>query len=521
MRHPAHDPGVVLDPFVGQHAAAGNPVPLGHAERQVEAPPAVVRMPGEPVDGVLEHVAGGVAQALHQLRLVGDLQHEALAGGDRTRQQHVEHRVVQVLVEAPVVGLLHVVDLLAGDCRRLVRAGRLVVRVVRLFRRRAVGVEERHALDVVDVRGQVLAPADVGDVGERRDAQPQAPQRHERLHDQRDAGDGVAVALDRDVDVGARHPRPRAPALPVRDEQTGRQAVVPEAPLVVVPLGGRIDRPLDIRIAGEAADGRGDRCGLEIVEGMEAHPDVGQLPAPIELPDRDLLQVAGLDLDREPVVLASIDLGKEIGALAGVSRESGGGPPGAQQNPCVGVPQPILEQSLAAVLQQVHRSLVLPARPAPAAGSGRLGHQCPQPFVEVAGEPEDEALELLFEEVLVDQLPELLVLHAVGRPGAQRAASEVHRDRRAPADRRDQVEVAALELELEPVDPQPPAADMAGRLRLGFTQLVVQRGGTETGLVVGCPCRAARDHRCRDRGDEARGGFPAEQRGHDPHHTGP
>ena len=181
-------------------------------------------------------------------------------------------------------------------------------------------------------------------------------------------------------------------------------------------------------------------------------------------------------------MLASIDLGEEVGTVG--RRQPRRGLPEVQCDAGIGVPQSVLEERLAPVFEQVHRALELPPRPASAPGRRGLGDERAEPFAEVAGEPEHEPLELLLEVVLVDQLAELLVLHAVRRPRTHGAASEIYGDRGTIADRGDQVELAALELELEAVDPQPFAEDVAGRLGLGRAQRVVQRGRTEAGLVV-------------------------------------
>ena len=300
----------------------------------------------------------------------------------------------------------------------------------------------------------------------------------------------------------------------------GRQAVVAETPLAAVPPGLPVDGSFHFRVAGKAAERR-SRRRIELVQRVKAHPEVGHLPAPVELSDRDLLPAARLDLDREPVVLPAVHLGEQIRAVRGF--ESRRGAPEVERDARVGVPQPVLQQRLPAVLEQVRRPLPLPPGPARPAGPRGIGHQRPQPVVEVAGEPEDEALELFVQEVLVDQLAELLMLDAVRRPGAHRAAAEEHRDPGASAGRRGQVEVAALERELEAVDPQPPAPDVAGRLRLGFAQLVVQGRGAEARFVVGGPRGAAggQDRRGGQEGGEA----PRDPRAsegtptHAPHHA--
>ena len=209
-------------------------------------------------------------------------------------------------------------------------------------------------------------------------------------------------------------------------------------------------------------------------------------------------------------MLASIDLGEEVGTVG--RRQPRRGLPEVQCDAGIGVPQSVLEERLAPVFEQVHRALELPPRPASAPGRRGLGDERAEPFAEVAGEPEHEPLELLLEVVLVDQLAELLVLHAVRRPRTNGAASEIHGDRGTITDRGDQVELAALELELEAVDPQPFAEDVAGRLGLGRAQRVVQRGRTEAGLVV--------VGRGRDAGQQGERGEGADESQHEPRSGG-
>ena len=67
----------------------------------------------------------------------------------------------------------------------------------------------------------------------------------------------------------------------------------------------------------------------------------------------------------------------------------------------------------------------------------------------------------------------------------KRAAPQIDGDRIAPTDRRDDVQIAAVERELEPVHLQPRAGrNPAGWLGRRLAQLFVQGGRTETVGVV-------------------------------------
>ena len=135
-------------------------------------------------------------------------------------------------------------------------------------------------------------------------------------------------------------------------------------------------------------------------------------------------------------------------------------------------------QQLAPVVQQIGGAAGVSVR-----GAG-VGER-PEPRAQVAGEPDDEPIELFLDPIRLDHFLELLQLDAVRRPGMERPAPQVDGDGVAAHDRWKEEEVAAVEFELEPVHLQPRAGgNPAGWLGLGFAQLGVDRRRTETGVVV-------------------------------------
>ena len=208
--------------FVHQRAPARDAIALGCPEHQVELLLPVVGMAGDPVGRVSQQVTSLVGQPVHELSLEGDFQDEPATRRDGLRQQDHQPRIVAVVLHHAGIVLLHPVDRLAGERRGLFGiTGRGVV-------------EQRDFQDVVDAGRHVRTPPDVDDLGQRTDADPERGQIDERLHHQRDARHDIAVPLDRQIRVGARHRHPGLPALAVRMQESGRQPVVPSGPFVVV-----------------------------------------------------------------------------------------------------------------------------------------------------------------------------------------------------------------------------------------------------------------------------------------------
>ena len=495
VNDPAHDPGVVVHALLREDAAAGDPVAVGHAERHPQCPLPVVRVARYPVDRVLEQEVVGRAQPLDELPFVGELDHETLAGGHGPRQQHRHPRLVAVLLHPAVVLLLDEVDPFAAERNRLVRLRRLLGG----FRRR----QERHRADVVDAGRDGRPPARVGHLERGGDAQPHRREGHQRLDDQSHAPGRVAVALERQVDVGSGNPQARSPPLRVGPRGAQRQPEVPEAPFAVVAVAARVRRPRRLRVARKPGDGERRRGRTEVGQDIGSHPDLGPLVTAPEARELHLLEIARLDLEREPAVLPAVDLGVDVWARERPRRRVGLRAPQRHQDAAVRVGEPALEQLLAAILEQVRRPARLPPR--------RAVGQRRQPLADVARGPEDEALELLLQVILVQQLPHLLVLDAVRRPGADRAPAEVDRDRNALA-HPDDVQIAVGQLEGEAVDLQPAAPDAADRLGTRLAQLVVEgRRAESVVLVVLNDSAAETEERGRQGGHERHSGAAARE----------
>ena len=231
---------------------------------------------------------------------------------------------------------------------------------------------------------------------------------------------------------------------------------------------------------------------------MRPQPDFGEAPSPVVAQHPHFFLVPRFQFDGDPVVLAPVDLGEDKSPGSVGQRRVGRRAPQVHRHPGIGVEQAVLQQRLAAIVEQVGGAARVAAR--------SVGvRKRPEPRTQVAGEPDDEPVERLLDRVGLNQLAELLQLHAVGGMGPERAAPQVDGDRVAPADRGDDVQVTAVEGELEAIDLQPGIGGNApGRLWRRLAQFVVEGGRAETaGVFLLRRDRRQRDrHRHGDRHDE-------------------
>ena len=463
IRDPFGYPRVVDHALVEQLHAAGDLQALRGAEAEALPPAPVVGVRRRPVQRVLQEVSAGGAQTLDERAFVGDFEYEPLARGHGAGQGDRHPLLVQVVAHEPPVRFLHVRDRIAGGRGRLRRIGRRVA-AAGLFR----AADEGHGAHVLRVLRPASLPVHARDLQQARDLQPQRGQRLQRLDEQRGGAGGVAVALQGEVDVGARNREPRRPPLVRGEQRAGGQAEVARVPVVVVLVVAAAGcGSVRLGITGKPAERTLGRAAVELLQRVEPHPDVAHVAPVVVAEDGHFLPRPRLDLYREPALVVPVDLCVEVRRPAR-GRRRGFGRQDVEQQPAVGVVELVLQQRLAAVVEQV----VGPS----GAPSARSGCQRAQAPARVAGQPEHEAVELLFQQVLVEELLHLLVLHPVRRPGAHDAVAQVdgHVARRAPV--RQHVQVAAGQLELEAVDAQHAAVDAAGRLKRGVYERLVGGG---------------------------------------------
>ena len=449
-------------------------------------------MLGPPVEGVEQHEVAGLPQPLDQRPLVGQLEDEPLAGRDGAGQRHRHPRLEPVVLERPLVLLLGEGERLAGQAGRVRGVGVGVGRGEQARRRQALG--------------RVGVPADVGDLQGRADLQPDPPRRLQRLDHEGRGGAGVAVVVEGHVDLGAGRPRPRRPALPVRGVRPRRQPQGRAGRVVVVEDAG-VDR--------ETVQGSVRVLGPVVAQGLEPHPRVGHPAAVLVAVQGHFLRFVRLDEQGQPAVVLAVHLDQPVRAPG--RQRPRLAPPPVVENPALGVDAPLLQQPLPAVPQQAVGAFGV------AAALARGGGQRAQPFGFVVAGPQHQAVEGLVQAVFVREPLELVVLDRIGGIAAQPAVADEDRGGNRAADLRGQVQPPLVQAQLEPVQPEPAAADLPGMGDLRLAQLLVQRRGAwafGVRLVLG-----GAGGRSRRKGEEGRarqqpcGG--AEPERHGGQHTSP
>ena len=470
-RRPALDAGVVLHALVDQGPPAGDAVPLGHPEGRLEAAGAVVGVLRPPVQGVEEHELAGPPQPFDERPLVGQLEDERLAGRDGPGQRHRDPRLESVVLEGPLVMLLRKGERLAGQAGGVLGVG--------------VGGVRGEQARVRQTLGRVGMPPGVGDLQRRADLQPDSLHRLERLDQEGRGPAGVAVPVEGQVHLGARHLRPRRPALPVRVDGPRRQPQGRAGRLVVV-QGVRVDR--------EPVEGAVPVLGPVVGQRLESHPGIGHSAPVLVAVQGHFLRFVRFDQEGQPAVVLAVDLDEPIGAPG--RQRSRLPPPQVVENPAVGVDALLFQEPAPPVPEEPVGAFGV--APALAPGGGERA----KPLGRVVAAPQDQPVEVLLETMLVRESLELVVLDRIGGPGAQPAVADEDRGGDPAADLRGQVQASLRQVQLEAIQPEAAIANVAGVRDLRLPQRLIERRGTRPVVVPVVLRGACASRRPRPEGDE-------------------
>ena len=241
-------------------------------------------------------------------------------------------------------------------------------------------------------------------------------------------------------------------------ERSRRQPEVASVPVVVIVVVF-FDLAFYLWVSGKPVKS-GLLGGLvEIPQGVKPQPDLVDLRPSVEPRYSNLLPRAWLDLDREPVMVVTIDLRVEVvsgRSTRGVALEI----EEVDHDSSVGVRELVLAQVLSPILKQVGCVVGVGTR-------GIVGQRL-QSLTGVVREPEDEPVEVFLQEVVVvDELLQLLVLDAVWGIAANKALAKKDGDEWLLLEG-EEVEITVGQLELHPIDGEPSVGDVSRRFECCF-----------------------------------------------------